>query len=253
MKLNAIILAGQRTNGDPVAQAEGLPHKGLIEIAGKAMITRVVEALRHLTHLQGLYLLGDEPQLLKKVENAGIKPLSTASSPALSVIKAIHEIGLEMPLLVTTSDHPLLGPKMVDYFINHISADTDMAIGLAPAELVEKAYPGAIRTFYRFGDKRYCGCNLFLIACPEAERVIAFWRQMESMRKKPWRIAAKIGPGILIRYLFKRLTLEQLFAHMSKLTGARITPVILPFAEAAIDVDRLEDLVLVRKILETHH
>ena len=58
-----------------------------------------------------------------------------------------------------------------------------------------------------------------------------------------------VGPGALIQFLLRRLDLEAAFAHLSRAAGAAVRPVPLPFAEAAIDVDRPSDLELATRIL----
>ena len=50
-------------------------------------------------------------------------------------------------------------------------------------------------------------------------------------------------------YFTGRLTLEAALARISALAGARAGAVVLPVAEAAVDVDKPEDLVLVESIL----
>lgn len=72
---------------------------------------------------------------------------------------------------------------------------------------------------------------------------------MEEHRKKPWRLAWKIGPLALLRMFIGQLSLEDAFRHVSQLTGVRICPVLLPFAEAPIDVDKPADFELVTEIL----
>ena len=41
----AIVLAGERPDGDPLARELGVPAKALIEIGGKTMLSRVLQAL----------------------------------------------------------------------------------------------------------------------------------------------------------------------------------------------------------------
>jgi len=43
--LTALVLAGTRAGGDPLAEHAGVSHKALIEVGGRTMIERVVEAL----------------------------------------------------------------------------------------------------------------------------------------------------------------------------------------------------------------
>ena len=123
-------------------------------------------------------------------------------------------------------------------------------IGLAEAETVTQAFPEGKRTFYRLAGRGYSGCNLFLARRPGAARVADYWRRMEGHRKHPLRLVREIGLGALIRYALGLLSLDGAFRHVSRLTGARIAPVILPFAEAATDVDKPSDHVLVEAILK---
>jgi hypothetical protein len=52
--------------------------------------------------------------------------------------------------------------------------------------------------------------------------------------------------------LTRRLSLEAAFERASKVVGARLQALPLRIAEAAIDVDKIEDLELVRTILAQH-
>jgi hypothetical protein len=53
----------------------------------------------------------------------------------------------------------------------------------------------------------------------------------------------------VLRYLLGRLTLEEGLARMSSLMDARAGVVWMPEAEAAMDVDKVEDWALTEKIL----
>ena len=65
-------------------------------------------------------------------------------------------------MLVTTADHALLTPEMIDYFCEQAERNgADFSAGLARAEVILKAYPQSVRTFFRFGKDRVSGCNLF--------------------------------------------------------------------------------------------
>ena len=62
-------------------------------------------------------------------------------------------------------------------------------------------------------------------------------------------MVASIGPLTLIRFALGRLTLADALARLSAIVGIRIAAADMPFAEAAIDVDKPEDLELAEKIL----
>ena len=122
-------------------------------------------------------------------------------------------------------------------------------IGLAEAEVIRDRYPDAIRTFYRFKGLGYSGCNLFLMNTQRSRRVVDFWREMERHRKRPWRLVAAVGVGQLLRFVIGKLSLEDALRHLSDKIGARIDMVAMPYAEAAIDVDKPGDLDLAETIL----
>ncbi|MCE3250517.1 MAG: hypothetical protein K0R41_4342, partial [Geminicoccaceae bacterium] len=65
----------------------------------------------------------------------------------------------------------------------------------------------------------------------------------------PWRVVRAFGPGPLLAYLLGWLSLDAAMARASEVIGAKVAVVRLPFAEAAIDVDKPADLDLVEAIL----
>jgi CTP:molybdopterin cytidylyltransferase MocA len=253
--VNALILAGSRGPDDPMAKAAGVSHKALLPVAGRPMLLRVAEALRDTVGIERIYVCIEDARVifqspgLEALHRARIlETLPAAESPAASVAAALQRIDLSQPLLVTTGDHPLLTPAIVQCFLDAAPTDCDLAVALAPADVVAAAYPGAIRTFYRLGRKRFSGCNLFLVRSAKVARVAAFWRRTEAHRKRPLRLIWEIGPMAVVKVLLGIMNAEDAFAYLSRKAGATIRPVELPIAEAAIDVDKPADLELVERI-----
>ncbi|MEM7494443.1 MAG: MobA-like NTP transferase domain containing protein, partial [Pseudomonadota bacterium] len=104
-------------------------------------------------------------------------------------------------------------------------------------------------TYLRFGDGDYSSCNLFCLMSPAAGDVVKFWQRAEQDRKRPWRIAWRFGIVSALRLLVGRPHLDQVFAIVSRRLSVDVKPIVLPFAEAAIDVDTEEDLTLVERSL----
>lgn len=249
--IDALILAGSRGPNDPVAALGGVPHKALVPIAGRPMLSYVLEAVRGVPEVARIFICIDDTTDLGAAAGAiAFQRIPPASSPAASMAAALQAIDGERPLLVTTADHPLLTTEMIRHFLDRAAKDADLSVGLAEATTVTAAFPEGKRTFYRLAGKGYSGCNLFLARRPGAGRVAEYWRRMESHRKRPLRLVREIGFGALVRYALGLLSLAAAFAHVSKLTGATIKPVLLPFAEAATDVDKPADFVLVEALLK---
>jgi hypothetical protein len=169
--------------------------------------------------------------------------------PAAAVMRAASG-GLAPPFLITTCDHPLLTAEIIDTFVDKaLAANADIAVGLASRQVVEAAYPDVGRTYLKLSDGQYSGCNLFLVRTRQGLEGVQFWQSVEQDRKKPLKIAFRFGIFALLRMLLRQIGLEAVFAHVSRKIGSRITPVLLPFADAAVDVDKVSDLALVTHVL----
>ena len=83
----------------------------------------------------------------------------------------------------------------------------------------------------------------------EAMAAVAFWTRAERYRKQPWRLVFSFGPVALLLFLLRRLSLDAALVRASHSLGCRARAIAMPFAHAAVDVDKVEDLALVRRIL----
>ena len=127
--------------------------------------------------------------------------------------------------------------------------DVAVVCGLAPYSIVHAAYPESKRTVLKFSDGQYCGTNLVAILNRAGKAGPAFWRQLEAQRKHPWRMARRLGTGLLLRYLFGRLSLDQALESLSRAMGCRVGYVRIEVARAVVDVDSVADRDLAEKIL----
>ena len=154
-------------------------------------------------------------------------------------------------MLITTADHALLTPEMIDYFCEQAECNSaDFSAGLATAEVMLKAYPQSVRTFFRFGKDRVSGCNLFAVANENGLRILEKWQYLEQSRKKPGALSLAFGPIALIRFALGALSLDSAFRVVANRLGLIAKPILMPFAEAAIDVDKPSDLELAEAISE---
>jgi CTP:molybdopterin cytidylyltransferase MocA len=242
----AVILAGSRPGAaDPVAAAEGVAHKVLATVAGQSLLERVVRALRE-AGIEPIAVSANHPAVEAEARRLGAILLPTARGPSESVGLAFERFGA--PLLVTTGDHPLLEGAWVTDLLEATPGDADVSLMLAERGRVEAAAETR-RTWLTFADGQWSGCNLFLLATPAAKRAIAAWRQVEADRKRPWRIARRLGLGTLWSYWRGRLTLAEAIARLGGVLGVKAALVAARDGRAAIDVDKPEDLALVRRLV----
>jgi GTP:adenosylcobinamide-phosphate guanylyltransferase len=253
LSLQALVLAGTRPGGDPLDAYAGVTHKALIEVGGRTMIERVVGALGDVADIERIVIAIDRPEVLDGVagmQSSGTpwRTMPTESGPSASVGAAFAQLGA--PLLVTTADHALLRAPWVREFVAACPSDADIVVALAPRAAVEAAAPDTKRTWLRFADGDFSGCNLFMLATPAAAGVVKFWQEVEQERKHPLRMMQKLGLDFALRYKLGRLTLAAAAARVADLSGgARVAFVLLGDGRAAIDVDKPDDLDLVRQLV----
>ncbi len=256
--MTAIVLAGDRSKSDALIRSSEAGCKAMIEIDGKPMVRRVLDALRRARSVREIVMSGPEKSEAARdatlsgwIEAGEIQWRELGPSPSTSAYQAMQDIEADRSILLTTADHPLLTAEIVDAFARQSQGDdVDLTVGLAPFALISDAYPGIHKTVMRFSDGEFCGCNLFAFLTPEGRRAARFWRRIEQQRKKPLVLIGLLGWSAVIRYRLGILSLEEALAKLGKRLGLRIRAVILPYANAAIDVDSIADLILVRGAIE---
>ena len=253
---DALVLAGSRGPSDPLARAEGARHRALLEVGGEPMLWRVVRALRATRGVDRLVVSIEEPAALDALpELAALRRQGALAlhkslpSPSRSVLDVLEGLAPDRRLLVTTADHALLRAEIVERFLADADASgADLAFGLVAERLLRSSFPESKRTYVPFRDDGYSGANLFLFRTPRARAAAAFWVRAERHRKRPWRLVWSFGPLSLALFLARRLDLDAAMKRASRAIGARIAAIPLPFAEAAIDVDKPADLALAREL-----
>jgi GTP:adenosylcobinamide-phosphate guanylyltransferase len=257
MRFNAIVLAADRGRDDPVARAAGVAAKCLAAVGGSPMAARVVCALEQSERVNTILLCGptDEAlhrsrELRRMVSDGRVRWMPPEATPATSAAAALAALPGDLPVLLTTGDHALLRPDMVRYFLDRATAlGGDVAVALAPHELVQRAHPRTRRTVLKFRDGHYCGCNLFAFLSQRGRTMARLWRQVEAQRKKPIRVVGLVGWSAVVLYALHWLSLASALQRVSRQAGMSVGVVTMPFAEAAIDVDSVADLELVRTIV----
>ncbi|MBZ0160181.1 nucleotidyltransferase family protein [Candidatus Methylomirabilis sp.] len=256
--LTAIVLAADRIPDDPVARAAGVSCKALVPVGGIPMVLRVLGALAEAEGIGDRVLCGpawhavETHEELHRLSVSGqIKWVEARETPSSSVLAVMQSLSQEDPVLLVTADHALLNAQLVDYFCSEARMrGADVVVGLAAYDIVAAAYPQMRRTVLRFRDGGVCGCNLYAFLTAKGRSLIGFWGQVEALRKKPVRLISKLGWVSALGFFFGWLSLHQAIAQLSRRLNLSIDVVMLPFPEAALDVDTVRDWELAQRIAE---
>jgi CTP:molybdopterin cytidylyltransferase MocA len=254
----AVVLAADRTANDPIARKTGTACKAIAPVGGTPMIIRVLDALEASGMVKTIVVCGppaalipDCPELEDRIRCGRAIWLPNLDSPSRSANSALTEVDQQAPILLTTADHALLTPAIVQYFLTRSrAAGIDAAVGVVRYEDVAAAFPGARRTVIKLRDGDLCGCNLYAFLNPRGRGLVSFWQRAEELRKRPWKLIAQtFGPVAVVLYLLGLLTIDKGLATVRDKTGIRVQPVFLPYPQAGVDVDKVEDLMLAESVL----
>lgn len=244
----AIVLAGQRPGENAFARNNGVALKALIPVGGQPMIARVVDALLAVPAIGDIVILAQEPDRLRPAlpDDPRIRTAWAQSGISRS-IRAVAGRDAAYPILIVTADHALLTPQMVETFLGGSAGD--ISVAAVERKVVEAAYTQTKRTWLRFSDGDYSGANLFALRTEGAQRALDLWARVEQDRKKALKLLTSFGPILALRALTRTISFGKALRTAGRKVGLDAHVVPLPFAEAAIDVDKPEDLELVQQIV----
>jgi len=250
----AIVLAGRRPGENGFAAAHGVAAKALIRAGGEPMLGRVARALLDSPSIGRIVILAQEADSLLTGEldwmarEARITTARSGEGISASVGRLAGTEAAPYPVLVTTADHALLRPEMVEAFIAGTEG-VDAAFAMVERRTVEQAHPDTKRTWLKAANGHFSGANLFALLTPASMRGTDFWARAEKDRKRTLKLLSFLGLGIFLRAVTRTISLEAAAERAGRKAGFRLKAVLLPFAEAAIDVDKQADLELAEKIL----
>jgi CTP:molybdopterin cytidylyltransferase MocA len=251
----AILLAGQRPGIDPLAEAFGEQWKALIRIDGEAMLSRVAKTLLASPSIVRILVVAQQPEALFVgdcawlAEEPRIGTAVSTSGIAVSVAALAGTDQAPWPVLVTTADHPLLTPAIVETMIA-ATAGADVAVGVVSSRTLLKFFPDNRRTWIKFAGNAWTGANLFALLSEKARGPLLAWSEVERDRKKTLKLIWHFGPVLALRAMTRTITLAGALAKAGRKLGAVVVPIALPFAEAGIDVDKPSDHALAEQILK---
>lgn len=251
----AIVLAGQRPGVDPLAAHFGQAYKALVEVAGRPMLSHVArtlvgrrDAVQVVILAQNVTALFDHPDTRWMVDERRIVAHDCGDSAVQAIIDTLGAMPDAYPFLLTTADNVLLDDAMIGAFLAG-AAQADLAAALVERRTLDAAYPGSRRTWLPFRGGRYSGANLFWLGSPEALKGLAVWRGIEQQRKRARAVLGAFGGALALMIALRLLTLDQAIARVGRRLGLKAKAVVLPFAEACIDVDKPADHAMAQAIL----
>ncbi|MBV9232981.1 MAG: nucleotidyltransferase family protein [Candidatus Eremiobacteraeota bacterium] len=247
--LDAVVLAGGPH--DAIARLQpGAPNKAFVEIDGITLVGRVLAALRGSSHIRRI---------------VAVAPLAQRHHPALTLVddlrpdgvhiteslrNGLRDLAPDADALVVASDLPVLTPAAVDDFAQRVLAlDADIAYGCVEKTAHLRRYPAVPHTWAHMRDGTFCGGGIVGMKPRVLPLLERFIERLGAARKHPFKLASLFGWDMLARYAVRRLTIAHAEARAEHLLGARARAAISPYPETAVNVDRVTDVELARRLV----
>jgi len=291
--IDAIVLAGTHQNPRRLV---GGRNKAFLEIAGRPLVRHVVDALVAAGRIAEIFVVGPAAELAVALDGCSrvhcVPQEGKMLSNSWAAIRASETRHGDLaegelhrrPLLIISSDLPLISPQAVDDFVARC-ARVDAASESANAMLVGVSEDAALRPYY--GDEEHPGIRRPLVQLAAGRMRLAniyvarprllahseFLQTSFSYRKaKDWRNVMKLvvslfsqhggwsaawltvrlqvaamlarGQGRLYRKVKAGNTLQRVERGVSTVLGGPVRVVETPYGGLSLDVDDEEDFAV---------
>ncbi len=242
MSIPVIVLGGGSLKGEK-------QPKSFISLKGRWLIEWTLEALKSTSEISDILVL--IPPFKQKKKLSGVKVEFSNSDLIGKLKKGVRLFPRSDWLLLVSGDLPLLTSESLSDFLKR--SFYFLADGYYPVlsrETMEKKFPGSQRTYGKLREGFLTGGNVILL---RPQVLIDNWDLGEKLleaRKKPFQLAQILGFSTLIKFLTRTLTVKEAEGRLSYLTGYNLKAVFTPYAEIGLDVDKPEDLNMVKKFLK---
>jgi len=249
-KYPVVIIAGGRTPDKIIESGEKETERAFIDIGGKPMVSWVLDAVRSGGFVDKILVVGNLERLTREL---GLDPsdcMQDKGSMLENYMAGLERFRSYPLVLSTTCDIPLITGAMLIDLIRQISAiDAEVYYPIVDVKLFDAKYPGGRRTTQVLKEGTFTGGNVFAMN-PEA--MLRNRSRVETVirdRKSPARLIRLFGLPFILKYALKQLDLKGLEAKATEILGARMRGVLTTHPEIGFDVDKPDDLIMVRKIM----
>jgi len=249
--MDAVITAGGIPQpGEPLYPFTLGQPKAMLDIGGKPMVQWVLDALGGAKWVENVILIG----LTEESGVACLKPLTYIPNKIgmieniLGGINKVLEINPSATrVLLVSSDIPGITSEIVDWEIETtLQTEVDLCYNVVKREIMEAHYPSARRTYTRLKGMQVCGGDMNVVRTSVALMNPEIWEKLIASRKNPLKQAAIIGFDTLILAFLGIISLDQALKKATARLHMTGRAVICPYAEIAMDVDKPNQLELMR-------
>ncbi len=245
-----VLAAG--TQPDPVAAAADIPHKAMLELAGRPLVNRVLDALQKARSVADIVVVTTPDSAVQQILPAGVAWTESSGESFVDTITAglDYHSGHEYTLLATC-DLALLTAEAVDHFVAEaLDSGAELCYSMVRAERAELLYGAEDHVVVRLRDGGFTGGNLALLSRDFIRRQGQRLKTAYAGRKNPIRLTRMLGTRFIWRYITGRLTVADIAARAQQILGCEAMVVDSPYPEIGFDLDKPEHIAIAEHHLQ---
>ena len=244
---DVVIPAGGRIAGE-FAQQAGTEIKALIQFDEETILRRTLRALRDSGCVRRIAVVGPEEVLAEARASGADLTLPEGTTGPDNIYRGLDGLsGVSPHLLIVTGDMPFLTAESVRDFLTLCPHEIEVCIPLVERHTFETKFPGLIRTDTPLRDGHFRLGGVFRVEVSTLRRTRSHLEQMFAARKNNVQMARMIGLPFIVRYLFRRLTVDQIVERANEVLQCRGAAIRHVPPELAFDIDLPEELTYARQ------
>lgn len=248
--VDALVLAGASNHGKLAECSEAL-YEAFIEIGGRTMLEHVLDALRSSQRIRRICIVGPKQDIEARFDVSDLDVLQMGSSLIENLTIGFKALEDSKSVLVCTSDIPLITAEAIDDFIGRCdSGDIDVFYSIVSKDDIDKAYLGVKRTYVQVKEGLFTGGNVAMLSPSVVCTYEDMIERVIELRKDPLGLARLLGFRCIVKFLTKSLSLTDIEKRVESMLLLRGKAVVSTYPAIGIDVDKPEDLELMRCIIK---
>jgi GTP:adenosylcobinamide-phosphate guanylyltransferase len=235
---------------DPVYVYTQGKSKALLDMGGRTMLERVVDALQSSQSIGDIVVagLGDDSGMRFQRPVRHIPDQGRMLANVLAGINWIRERKPESRnVIICSADIPTLTGPIIDKFVESCRPfDKAVYYPFVTKETMETRFPGSRRTFVKLKGVQVAGGDVVLVHADLAATHQELWHAVSNARKHAWQLARIVGLGTLLRFLTHRLDFADIEKIGQRMIDRPVKIIISLDAELAMDADKPSQVDLLR-------
>jgi molybdopterin-guanine dinucleotide biosynthesis protein A len=254
--MHCIITAGGRVEpDDPLYVYTQDRPKALLDMSGRTMLERVVDALQSAHYVEDIVVVGLGSDMGMHFQRP-VYHLPDHGGMVSNVLAGIRWMEENRPgaerLLACSADIPLLTGAIIDDFIERCRPwDKAIYYNFVTREVMENRFPGSRRTFVKLKGLEIAGGDVMIGHVTLGHGNRELWEALTGARKHAWRLARVVGLRMLLKFLFRQVSIQDIEETIGRLVNRPASVILNPHAEIAMDVDKPYQVELARAELIT--